>query len=132
LKKNAGEYTMKKTYAAILILLSSISFLKAQDCVLVHGWTQDGTVWNGTGVKNLLQNEYQFNRILQPTLDGTNAASQQSLNLRNYLTSNNVNNSLVISHSMGGMTTRYHLKRQFELAEYCIILALARHTSGQG
>lgn len=106
---------IKTKYFLLLILFSVL--IKGQDCVLVHGWTNDGSIWNGTGVKSILQNEYDFDRILQPSLGGTYSASQQSLNLRNYLNNYNVNNSLVISHSMGGMNTRYHLKRQFQQSQ---------------
>lgn len=97
-----------------LILILFSAHINGQDCVLVHGWLNSGNVWNGTGVKSVLQNEYYFSRILQPSLGGTNSAYQQSLNLKNYLINNSVSNSLAISYSMGGMNTRYHLKRQFE------------------
>ncbi len=106
---------MKTKIFIILILFSAL--LYGQDGVLVHGWLNTGAVWNGTGVKSVLQNEYNFNRILQPTIGGTYgtySASQQSLNLRDYLINNSVTNSVAISYSMGGMNTRYHLKRQFE------------------
>ncbi len=53
-------------------------------------------------------------RILKPSLDGNESASTQSLNLRNFLNGNNVNNGVAVSFSMGGMTTRYHLRRQYD------------------
>jgi hypothetical protein len=106
---------MKIKFISILILFSSL--LSAQECVLVHGWLSDGTVWNGTGVKNVIQNEFLFQNIFQPTINGTASVEDQSLNLRNYLITNNINNALAISYSMGGMSTRYHLKRQYTLGQ---------------
>lgn len=106
---------MKTKLIILMILITTI--IRGQDCVLVHGWLNNGAVWNGSGVKNVVDNEYHFNRILQPTLGGTYSAATQSLNLRDYLINNNVQNSLTISYSMGGMNTRYHLKRQFEQSQ---------------
>ncbi len=106
---------MKVIIIVCLAFLSST--LYGQDCVLLHGWLGDGNIWQGTGVKGVIQNEYHFDRILQPHLGGTLSALNQSLNFRNYLINHHVSNALTISYSMGGMNTRYHLKRQFELGQ---------------
>lgn len=98
------------TYVFIC-LLSTLLF--SQDYVLVHGWLGNGADWDNTGVENLVASR-QPGRILKPSLDGNELASTQSLNLRDFLNNNSVNNGVAVSFSMGGMTTRYHLRRQYD------------------
>lgn len=76
------------TYVFIC-LLSTLLF--SQDYVLVHGWLGNGADWNNTGVENLVASRLP-GRILKPSLDGNELAATQSLNLRNFLNNNNVNN----------------------------------------
>lgn len=101
-----------KKLLCLFITLFSVS-LFAQDYVLLHGWMGNGDDWNNSGVENLIQSQYHSN-IYKPSLNGTSSAYVQSLNLRNFLNNNNVNNGVAVSFSMGGMTNRYHLRRQYD------------------
>ncbi len=102
---------MKKIFLIFVLLLSVNLF--AQDYLLLHGWMGNGGDWNNSGVENLVENQIHSN-IYKPSLDGVKSASQQSINLRNFLNNNNVNNGVAVSFSMGGMSTRYHLRRQYD------------------
>ena len=101
-----------------ILLLSSFiiyaQFIFGQNYILVHGWMNNGGVFTGTDVKQLIQNEFGYSYIYQPNLNGSQTAATQSLNLRNYLNQYNINSGIAISYSMGGVTTRTHLKRQFD------------------
>ena len=101
-----------------IFLLSSLiiysQFIFGQNYVLVHGWMNNGGIFTNTDVKQLIQNEFGYSYIYQPNLNGSQTAATQSLNLRNYLNQYNINSGIAISYSMGGVTTRTHLKRQFD------------------
>lgn len=101
-----------------IFLLSSFliyaQFIFGQNYILVHGWMNNGGVFTNTDVKQLIQNEFGYSYIYQPNLNGSQTAATQSLNLRNYLNQYNINSGIAISYSMGGVTTRTHLKRQFD------------------
>ncbi|MDP3830105.1 MAG: hypothetical protein Q8Q47_02470, partial [Ignavibacteriaceae bacterium] len=103
---------MKKIICFSLLLIIS-QFTFAQKYILVHGWTSAGSIWNGSKIKELIQNEFTYTNIYQPSLSGFQNAEIQSLNLRNYLNNNAINSGIAISHSMGGVNTRTHLRRQF-------------------
>ena len=106
---------MKLKFYICTFFLAFSTFLFSQDYVLIHGWLGNAGDWDNTGVKQLVAGRLP-SRILQPSLDGTESASTQSINLRNYLNNNNVNDCIAVSFSMGGMNGRYHLRRQYDVA----------------
>jgi triacylglycerol esterase/lipase EstA (alpha/beta hydrolase family) len=102
-----------KKYMVFLIAMLFSYYSYSQDYIFVHGWLGDGSDWNNSGIENLIELRAHSD-ILKPSLTGSQSASTQSLNLRNYLNSNNVIDGTSIAFSMGGMTTRYHLRRQYD------------------
>src|SRR5690606_34016796 len=111
-----GEKMKKQYLIYLLVFYLGSSCCYSQDYIFVHGWLGSGSSRNNSGVEDLIES-MDYTRILKPSLIGNQSASTQSLNLRNYLINNNVNNGVAISFSMGGMTTRYHLRRQYDLGQ---------------
>jgi hypothetical protein len=108
---------MKKLYifAIVVVLVFSMSAF-GQKYVLIHGWLGDGSVWNDTRVKSMIQNE-MAQYVYQPSLTGTASSNTQALNLNSYLVNNSIDDAVAVSFSMGAMNTRRHLRNQFEIYE---------------
>src|SRR5690554_818705 len=96
-----GEKMKKQYLIYLLVFYLGSSCCYSQDYIFVHGWLGSGSSWNNSGVEDLIES-MDYTRILKPSLIGNQSASTQSLNLRNYLINNNVNNGVAISFSMGG------------------------------
>lgn len=85
----------------------------AQDFLLIHGLTGNGSQWNGSAFEQLIQNEILHTAIHKPTLGGTNSSYNQAISLKTYLNNNIINNGIAIAYSMGGLNTSYYLKHEY-------------------
>ncbi len=86
----------------------------SQDAVLIHGWRGDGSIWDGTVLKQVVTTSpIYFTRVLQPSLDGCVASTTQAANLNNYLINNNITNGIGIAYSMGGINSRHYLRDRY-------------------
>jgi len=110
---------MKKTLFILFSIFIQLSTSFSQDdVVLIHGWLGDGSIWNGTALKQVAQiPEFQFNRILQPSLNGTATSGVQAINLHNYLVAQNVTSGIGIAYSMGALNSRYYSRLVYEASE---------------
>lgn len=99
-----------------LITLIALGYTAAisQDAVMIHGWLGDGSIWEGTVIKQVVTSSpIHFSRVLQPSLSGCDASATQASNLSNYLINNSVNNGVGIAYSMGGINSRHYLRDKY-------------------
>ena len=104
---------MKKLLIIITLFFVN-SIIYSQNFILVHGWKNYGTIWDGTSVKDLITSEFAYSNIYQPSLGGSSPSYYQSMALRDYLNTYNINNGAAISYSMGGINVRYYLRNQYD------------------
>jgi hypothetical protein len=100
-----------KYIVTTLILLANIVF--AQRATLVHGLNNDASIFYGTKIQQVVNDEFGYPSPLIPSLGGNLAANTQSTNLDNTLVSNNVREGLSVSYSMGGVVTRNYMKSKY-------------------
>lgn len=96
------------------ILLFISCAIYAQKVTLVHGLNNVGSLFNGSKIEQKVNLVLNPPLVLKPSLQGETSANNQSQNLANILSINNVDAGLAVSYSMGGIVTRNYMKQANE------------------